>query len=292
VYNQSGSTIYSPNGGSLNLKEETADTFTVGAVFKPRFVPGLTVAVDYYDIDVRDAISEYTNEDVLIQCYDSDLALADNPFCADIRRNPNNGQITSLTQRKFNVAGLETSGIDVAVQYRFDLEPAIGIPGRWDLRYDGTHVLKQESSFEGLEGLVVNDQRGDLSQGSFKYRARASLSWRLDGFRLRYTAKGLGSTRDSRFRLNQYEALLQTVPDAEFPLFLKIPAIWEHDIYGAYSFKAAGGDVRFYGGVNNLFDKTSPFLPTGGTFSGRLTNYNGAYDVAGRRYYIGAVVEF
>lgn len=293
VYNQSGSSIYSPNGGSVNLKEETADTFTIGAVVQPRFLPGLTVAVDYYDIDVRDAISEFTNEDILIQCYDSDLAIANNPFCADIRRNPNTGQISSLTQRKFNVAGLETSGLDVAVQYRFNLEDAIGVPGRWDLRYDGTHVFKQRATFEGLEGLVVSDQLGDLSQQrSFKYRGRASLSWRLDGFRLRYTVNHIGKTLDSKFRLAQYEALLETNPQAEFPMFLKIPAVWRHDIYGAYSFRTGGGNFRIYGGVTNLFDRVSPFLPTGGTFSGRLTNYNGAYDVAGRRYYLGAVLDF
>lgn len=290
-YDQSGSTVYSPNGGNLNLKEETADTITLGAVFQPSFVPGLTVAVDYYDIDVRDAITAYGNEDILSECYDSDLALADNSFCADIRRNPNNGQITALTQRQFNVASLETSGIDVSVQYRFDLESAIGIPGRWDVRYEGTHVLKQESRFHGLEGLVVSDQLGYLSSGGFEYRARGSVSWRHDSLRLRYTVKYLSPTIDSRARLEAYEQELERNPAAEYPLFLKIPAVWEHDVYAAYELNMESNDLRIYGGVKNLFDRVSPFLPTG-VDSGRLTNQNSSFDVAGRRFYLGAVLEF
>lgn len=290
-FDQGSSNIYSPNGGNLNLKEETADTLTVGAVFEPRFLPRLSISADYYDIDIADAISQYGNEDILLQCYDSDLPASDNPFCGDVARNPNNGRILRLTQRQFNVSSLETSGIDVAVRYRFDLSDSLGIPGRWDLRYDGTHILKQESRFFGLEGLVITDQRGDLSQGSFKYRGRATASWRLDGFRLRYTAKVLGKTLDSRIRLNAFQDVQAEVPDAEFPLFLRIPAVWEHDIFASYEFDVGSAETRIYAGVNNLFDRVSPFLPTG-TSSGRLTNLNGNYDVAGRRFYVGAVLEF
>ncbi len=63
IYEQAGNNIYSPNGGNLDLKEETADTLTLGAVFAPRFIPGLSLAVDYYDISIKDAIDAYSNRD-------------------------------------------------------------------------------------------------------------------------------------------------------------------------------------------------------------------------------------
>ena len=85
----------------------------------PRFIPGLTIAVDYYDIRIRDAIDAYSNRDIQLQCYDTDVPQADNPFCADITRNPNNGQIVSLVQRQVNLARFDTHGIDVAFNYRF-----------------------------------------------------------------------------------------------------------------------------------------------------------------------------
>lgn len=290
-FDQIGGNLYSPNGGNLNLKEETADTLTLGAVFAPRFVPGLTLAVDYYNIRIKDAIDAYSNLDIQLQCYDTDVPQADNPFCADITRNANNGQIVELVQRQVNLARFDTSGIDVAVNYRFRLDDAIGIPGRFDLRYDATHILKQKVQFQGVDGVVTNDLAGDLNEGSFKYRARGSLGWSLDNFRIRWTTTYYGKINDSNQLRDRYLALLETNPDAEVPFFLNIGDVWEHDLFLSFDVEAGGKEFRLYGGVNNLFDSTSPFLPTG-TESGRLTNQNGVYDIAGRRFYVGATVEF
>src|SRR3546814_14769112 len=60
-YTQAGNNLYSPNGGNLDLKAETADTLTLGAVLAPRFAPGLTIAVDYYDICLKDATDAYSH---------------------------------------------------------------------------------------------------------------------------------------------------------------------------------------------------------------------------------------
>ncbi len=290
-YSQAGNSLYSPNGGNLDLKEETADTLTLGAVLAPRFIPGLTIAVDYYDIRIKDAIDAYSNRDIQLQCYDTDVPQADNPFCADITRNANNGQIVELVQRQVNLARFDTQGIDVAFNYRFRLDDALGIPGRFDLRYDGTHVLKQKVQFQGVDGTVTNDLAGDLAEGSFKYRARASLGWRLDNFRIRWTTTYYGKINDSNSLADQYAALLETNPNAEVPIFLNIGDVWEHDLFLSFDLDAGGKEFRLYGGVNNLFNSISPFLPSG-TESGRLTNQNGVYDIAGRRFYVGATVKF
>lgn len=291
-FSQVGGNLYSPNGGNLNLKEETADTFTLGAVFNPSFVKGMTLAVDYYDIRIKDAIDAYSNRDIQLQCYDTDAAQATNPFCADITRNPNNGQIVELVQRQVNLASLDVTGIDVAFNWRFSLDDAIGIPGRFDLRYDATHVLKHKVTFAGIDGTVVNDYRGDLAEGSFKYRGRGSLAWSLGDFRVRWTTTVYGSINDSNALRDEYHDLLQTNPDAEVPMFLFIDDVWEHDLFLSYDIDMGGrSSFRLYGGVNNITNAISPFLPSG-TESGRLTNQNGAYDIAGRRYYVGATLRF
>lgn len=291
-FTQVGGNLYSPNGGNLNLKEETADTFTVGAVLNPSFLEGVTLAVDYYDIRIKDAIDAYSNRDIQLQCYDTDTVQTGNPFCADITRNPNNGQIVELVQRQVNLASLDVSGIDVAFNWRFSLDDAIGIPGRFDLRYDATHVLKHKVTFAGIDGTVVNDYRGDLAEGSFKYRGRGSLAWSLGDFRIRWTTTVYGSINDSNALRDQYEELLATMPDAEVPMFLFIDDVWEHDLFLSYDVDMGGrSSFRLYGGVNNVTNAISPFLPSG-TESGRLTNQNSAYDIAGRRYYVGATLRF
>ncbi len=290
-YTQIGGNLYSPNGGNLNLKEETADTLTLGAVITPRFIPGLSLAIDYYDIRIDDAIDAYSNLDIQTQCYDTDVPQDENPFCADITRNPNNGQIVELVQRQVNLAAFDTTGIDVALNYNFGLENAIGVPGRFDLRYDATHILKQKVEFQGIDGWVVNDYTGDLSEGSFKYRARGSLGWSVGAFRLRWTTTYYGKINDSNALRDRYRELLATNPEAEEPIFLNINDRWEHDLYLAVDVKAGGTKFHLYGGVKNLFDSITPFQPTG-TESGRLTNQTSAYDIAGRRFYIGTTVRF
>ena len=258
---------------------------------QPRVLPGLTVAVDYYNIKIKDAITSFNNEDILAQCYDNDVAPAQNPFCAEIARNPNTGQLAEVIQREFNLAGFEVEGIDAAVQYRTSLD-GIGLPGRLDLRYDATHLLRQDFTFEGLNGLETDDQLGELTNGTFEYRARASLAWSDGPVRLRWTVQYFDDILDSRERLEAYQALLQARPDAEFPLFLRIGEVWEHDLYMSYDVPfGEAREFRFFAGVNNLFDRVSPFLPTG-TDSGRQTNYHNAYDVAGRRFYAGARLQF
>lgn len=285
-----GTNTYSPNVGNRNLKEETADTFTAGGVLRPRFLPGLTISADYYNIEIRDAITSYTNDDLLRLCYDTTTASGSNPFCSDISRNPTNGFLTAINQRELNLAAQKVAGIDVAFDYRTRLS-GVGLPGTITMRYDGTHVLKQSFSFNGLNGIETTDQLGELVSQSFKYRARGSIAFENDGFRIRWTAKYLGKIRDSNQRLRDYQQLLATVPNAEFPLFLNIPAVWEHDVNLSFDVSEGERRMRFFGGVNNVFDKTSPFLPTG-TSSGRLTNANATYDLAGRRFYAGVRVEF
>lgn len=291
VFEQESTSIFSPNGGNPDLKEETADTITIGAVANPRFLPGLTVAVDYYNIQIEDAINSFGNNDILRQCYDSTVAREDNPFCGFIARNPNNGQLTEVVQLQFNLAGFDVEGIDVGVRYRTDLD-GIGLPGRLDLRYDATHLLKQDFIFEGLDGLEVDDQLGELTNRTFKYRARGSIGYSTDNMRLRYTATYFGKIRDSNELREEYLEELANNPNAEVPLFLNIGDVWEHDVYA--SFDVPVGEDReftFFGGVNNLFDRVTPFLPTG-TSSGRQANLNTAYDIAGRRFYFGVELDF
>jgi outer membrane receptor protein involved in Fe transport len=81
-------------GGSLTLKPEIANTWTVGAVIRPRFVPGLSATVDYYHIKVKKAITIPTPDDIIAACFGSVTASsATNPACTNIRRNAISGAL-------------------------------------------------------------------------------------------------------------------------------------------------------------------------------------------------------
>ena len=57
-------------GGNTDLDPETSDTISYGIVFTPRFAPGLSVSVDYFDIEVEDLISTFGAANTLDACYD------------------------------------------------------------------------------------------------------------------------------------------------------------------------------------------------------------------------------
>src|SRR3546814_20022095 len=91
---------------------------------------------------------------------------------------------------------------------------------------------------------------------------------------------------DSNSLADQYAALLETNPNAEVPVFLNIGDVWEHDLFLSFDVDSAGKEFRLYGGVNNLFNSVSPFLPRG-TETGRLTNQNGVPDLKSAEIRVG-----
>src|SRR3546814_6685647 len=107
-----------------------------------------------------------------------------------------------------------------------------------------------------------------------------------------YKAEYFTPILDSRERLLDYRELLQDLPNAEEPLYLRYPAVWEHSISATYDLDLGGTEIRLKGGVNNLFNRISPFAPDGDVITGRRANFNGNYDVRGRRFYLGVEARF
>ena len=59
------------SGGNPDLDVETANTVTFGTVYQPSFVEGLTLTVDYWSVEIEEAISAGGTSDVLNGCFDS-----------------------------------------------------------------------------------------------------------------------------------------------------------------------------------------------------------------------------
>ncbi len=55
-------------GGNPALSPETADTYTFGAVFTPKSLPGFSATLDYYDIKINETIGTLGAEDIQNQC--------------------------------------------------------------------------------------------------------------------------------------------------------------------------------------------------------------------------------
>ena len=120
------------SGGNPNLTAETSNSLTIGAVIQPRFIPGLAITIDYYDIKVDNVISSVGAQAIVNNCYDLP---AGNPFCSQFERfagpgtGPNGevpGEILvgSLIEGPINYAKRVRKGIDFDITYRKQLAPA------------------------------------------------------------------------------------------------------------------------------------------------------------------------
>ncbi|HEX8240089.1 MAG TPA: TonB-dependent receptor [Allosphingosinicella sp.] len=120
--------------GSLALRPETADSYTLGVVFQPEFIRGLSITVDYYHIRIKDAISQPTGGDIIANCFGDNnasgvtAASATDPNCALFRRDPVLGTLSGDTATTgglvfpvSNSGFILTDGIDVGVNFRRDL---------------------------------------------------------------------------------------------------------------------------------------------------------------------------
>ncbi len=74
------------SGGNPNLKAETGQSLTIGAVITPHWIPGLSATVDYYRIRVKNLISVLSAQQIINACVD--LPSINNQYCPMIHRNP------------------------------------------------------------------------------------------------------------------------------------------------------------------------------------------------------------
>lgn len=260
-------------GGNLNLKQETADTITAGAVITPTMLKNFSLTVDYYRIKVKNAIGIIGQQVSVSQCFTSNQPL----FCNNVVRDAN-GFITRVNALNLNTGSYLVSGIDVEGNYIIPLgEAKLGINVKYNHRFD-----QQQTPFPG--GPVQDElgqadcySCGRLGSG-FKDRVVGNFDLATSNFALNYRVDYLGPLKDNL--------------DGSTTVVTPIPAYWYHNIQG----KIMVGEDRameLYVGVNNLFDKKPPtFGDTNPvTWPGTQTVAD-TYDLYGRMIYAGATFKF
>ncbi|HNR91984.1 MAG TPA: TonB-dependent receptor [Dokdonella sp.] len=252
--------------GNTGLAPESADTYTVGVVWSPETID-LSLAVDYYDIRVEDVIGTLTATQVLASCFNQDGSnptfAVDNFHCGLIRRNPETGRIDNIDKPTFNMGSLETSGIDVQVDWRRaigDGELALGTVLGWVDRYE-VRTTKGGKAYDHA-GYVGTLPTWKAVSHLRHARGRGSL-----GLRWRY----IGSMEHSSKVLNP----ASTAPPVDAHSY--------YDLFGRWRF---GEHLVLDAGINNLFDKAPPQV---GNTPG--TTHNVTYDIYGRQYFVGLSVK-
>ncbi|MBC8024806.1 MAG: TonB-dependent receptor [Steroidobacteraceae bacterium] len=233
-------------GGNRNLSEETAKTWTAGVVLRPEFTPGFTVALDWYDIEIADAINTPEANELAELCVDQPSL--DNPFCAGIDRDPDTGYVIGFTVRPDNVASFRTSGLDMT----FDYQRNTSI-GDFSVQLVGGYLDRIE--FVATPGAEVDNDLGEAPMGSLgvffpKFASTLDVSWIRGPLTLAY---GLSwASKTDRFT----RETLRGDPDYADSRFFRVKEKWDHDIHGSYDITDR---VNVFAGINNLLDQKPAF---------------------------------
>ena len=261
-------------GGNPDLTPETGTTKSFGVILTPRFAPGLSLTVDYYDIKIVDLISTVGAQNILDACYGASNGVA----CSQIRRD-NAGTLWingSVFDTNVNIGGESTKGIDMEFNYS-SLD--MGAAGKLSFNVKGTHV--QEFITDPLPGVLSSyDCKGLFADNCFAptpaWRHHVRIGWKtpLKGLDLALTWRYIGAVDmknaapaaiDKHFSAQNY-----------------------FDLSGNWS-PTDKIEVRL--GVNNLLDRDPPLNSGLGT-TGNGNTYTQTYDSVGRYVFGGVQVKF
>lgn len=291
------------SGGNPTLAEERGRSLTIGMVLEPNFLPGFNMTVDYYDIEVRDAIAALSAQAIITLCYDSDN-FATSPFCATVNRDPATGLFRqpAVISGGVNFAKFTTRGIDIDVAYRRSFDNG----HKLSFRAIATRVLERDNFTDPTNPTSPNRQLSEL--GDPAWSANLSLTYDFGNWDLRWNTRYIGRQTIGAYEdQNSYTALCPTsgvnmgvtpntggINGAAVPCtagtLVRVapnnadlfPRVWYPDVF--YHDIRVGWDVndkfRFYAGVNNLFDRQPP-LGLLGTAGGD------PFDSFGRNFFFG-----
>lgn len=261
------------SGGNPSLSEESSKTFTVGAVFTPTALPGFGITVDYWDIQIEDAISSVSGQQLAERCVDAAGGI-DNEFCASISRDiagatDDQYAISGLEVLPLNISKLRARGIDFGIDYA--VENVFG--GRLTTKLEGTYLKEYLSyPFQSFPD-EVEDERNVLGTPTWKGTLTVGYvrgAWDFS-LRTRYV--------DSQILVSNEQ--YATNPDLQDP----IKVSWMTFTDARVGYKATER-LNLYLGVRNLFDREPPYNLYGTGFG------SAQYDNVGRFFYTGVNYRF
>lgn len=284
------------SGGSFLLRPEIADTTTAGAVFTPAFIPRFQVSVDWYQIKLKDAISNLDAQAVVDYCFDFDI------LCDRITFDSPT-DITRVDAGQSNVGRVAIRGVDFEASYRLplaDLLPAAN--GSLDFRF----LLNYQYDFKvtpspDSPAIQYAGQSGPITDGGDfypkpKWTWNGLVAYNTDRFNATVNVRYIGSGILDVQRIGPEDPGYDpTLPNSIS--FNRVKSATYVNLAMSYEIPLGGDDddyVEVFGTIDNLFDKDPPIAPGGGVSAG-ATAYptNPVYfDTFGMRWRAGVRVKF
>jgi len=265
--------------GNPDLKPEKADSWNIGAVVTPRFLPGFTASVDYFRIDLEGAIDSLSAQETVNRCYEGRQEYCDAITNDPIRSQPNNPYLLIRTQ-PFNFVSKLVRGVDFEAAYRLPVggESAITLKGA------ATRYIENLSE-TGIAGTVpVNTVGANGGQASTpKWIFRANLNYETPTFSGTVTGRGVSA---GKYLANAIECTSGCpTSTSQFPTYDNnhVSGLFYVDLNLTQKVSVkSGSEAEFFFNVTNLFDADPLLLPETGLAA------NSTYsDLLGRTFRVG-----
>ncbi|MDP3673693.1 MAG: TonB-dependent receptor [Novosphingobium sp.] len=266
--------------GNPDLTPEFSNSLSLGVVLQPKAMPGFLLSVDYYDVNLKDAIQAIPADIAARNCEASN---GTSPLCALIirplpfsDRTPANAATTTISSPT-NIAGVRTSGLDVELGYRHGLGA-----GELSTRIFATYVHKYRIQDTPVTSPIdlAGRTEGDISSiGAVipKFRGSLQVNYATDHWNITAQERMIG-------RLKRGGINIWAEPD--------IPAYFYTDLTLAYKLGAPDRGREIFLTTNNLFDKQPPFVANGPSAGGPFQSITTVYDVVGRTFTAGVRFRF
>ncbi|WP_159108101.1 TonB-dependent receptor domain-containing protein [Novosphingobium sp. MBES04] len=256
--------IFSYSGSNADLGPEKARTLTAGAVYRPDWLPGFGLSVDYYRIKLSDAITQVAFQTVVDQC-----GVGNALFCSLISRG-SDGRIVEINAPLQNVQSARVSGVDFEANYQTEVGN-----GDLNLRALGTYLDQYRFS---NPGAATVEQAGTPTLP--RWRANFLASYTNGGFTMTVQERYVGKTT---------RVVLPTTVDDN-----TVKSVFYTNLTLRYRFEDERmGSPELFMNVNNLFNQAPRVGQTNSLNLGFARMYDGAlYDIVGRFFTVGARVRF
>lgn len=290
-----GDQLSSTRGGNPDLQPEEADIFTAGIVYSPDFVEGLSLTLDYWDIEITDAISTIGEQLILTKCANEGIY-----FDKIQRYGPDNdfhGNSFDIDDRTTNVGGVDSSGYDFNIRYTTDLD--IGtLKVNMDTTFYDTYDITQ------ADGRVIENAgffRRSSGDGNFpEWKTNLNLSLSAEDWTASWDIRYIGeveeqwaneTVEDIDDSTNGIHPSFKTkaVTDASgkitsYDIFRDIKSQVIHDVRFTYFMDNVSTTI----GLDNVFDEDPPYAATGFNDNTDPRTYN----TTGRHIYLSVGVKF
>jgi iron complex outermembrane receptor protein len=240
------------SGSNPLTQPEFSESKTVGFVYSPSAVEGLSVGLDWWNIRIDNTIVSDTPNEIMEDCY---VALIE-ARCALFSRSAALGYIVDNLQYGVRNSGYaETEGYDLDVNYALTTDY-----GRFSARWATTYVSMYETKSTNDPEEVPSQANG--FGGTFRVRSNLNLSWNYNDFGVSWGVRYNSGSKESCAGLGPDGLDHCSLPDYQAPDTLG--AVVPQNEVGSATFNDlqfswnAPWNARIAVGANNVLDKDPP----------------------------------